>query len=179
MHPYVYVFRAFPTRVPHRHTMVQGISMWHNKLGPLFQNYMTWAGWCGVTAAEASIIKLKNCCCWERRRDELQPALKRPTHKPQKKNDKMGEADSYGFLVTKRRCPQHSAGIVSADVGDSGEVWVPRRRRAAADPGACWVQSTDPSRNLGPAWQRRQSTTQDTKLHYAAAARTPCSFTQF
>jgi len=49
----------------------------------------------------------------------------------------MGEADGYGFWVTKQRCPQRSAGIVSADVGDSGEEWVPRRRRAAAVPGAC------------------------------------------
>ncbi len=51
-------------------------------------------------------------------------------------NDKMGEADGYGFLVTKWRCPQRSPGIVSADVGDSGEEWVPRRRGAAV-PGAC------------------------------------------
>lgn len=54
-------------------------------------------------------------------------------------------------------------------------------RQMATDFGssACSVQSTDPSRNLEPAWQRRRPTTQDTKLHYATAAPTLCSFTQF
>lgn len=56
--------------------------MWQNKLCFLFQNYMTWElDDVGLRCWSINFIKLKNCCCWERRRDELQPELKRPKNK--------------------------------------------------------------------------------------------------
>lgn len=168
MHPYV--FRAFPTRVPQWTPWFRGSQCDKTSYRPSFPKLrdLSWMMW-GYCCWSINFIKTEKLLLLRKKR-RIAAGAQKTKNKKKIKNHKMGEADGYGFWVTKQRCPQRSAGIVSADVGDSGEEWVPRRRRAAAVPGACWVQSTDPSRNLGPAWQRRRPTTQDTKLHYAAAA---------
>ncbi len=155
---------------------------------------------CDKTSYTPSFPKLRDLswmmwgyCCWSinfiktekllllRKKRRIAAGAQKTKNKNKKNKSQDGRGRWLWILGDKAAmsAAQRSAGIVSADVGDSGEEWVPRRRRAAAVPGACWVQSTDPSRNLGAAWQRRRPTTQDSKLHCAAAAPTPCSFTRF